>query len=83
MILHKYLSPISHTKQRSPLTTHKPDRLFPTSNSDRPSPPTNPIAYFFNIKQRSPFTTPETRSPKSQHQTAIILTAKLKLVKTK
>ncbi|WP_286394657.1 hypothetical protein [Pseudanabaena mucicola] len=38
------------------LNTHKPDRLFPTSNSDRPSSPANLIAYF-HIKQRSPITT--------------------------
>jgi hypothetical protein len=29
-------------KQRSPFTTHKPDRLFPTPNSDRLSKPTKP-----------------------------------------
>ncbi|MFN9607071.1 MAG: hypothetical protein ACK571_02220 [Pseudanabaena sp.] len=67
--------------------THKPDRLFPISNSDRPSQPINLIAYF-PIRQRSPHTTHKTRShiphnkqrsplthktrsPKSQNQTAI------------
>jgi hypothetical protein len=33
---HKTRSPISHIKQQLPITPHKPDRLFPSSNSDYP-----------------------------------------------
>ncbi|MFM7885367.1 MAG: hypothetical protein ACKPCM_01445 [Pseudanabaena sp.] len=32
----------------------KPDRLFPTSNSDRPSPSTKPDRLNPHINQRSP-----------------------------
>ncbi|TYQ29871.1 hypothetical protein [Pseudanabaena sp. UWO310] len=48
---------ISHNYNRTPLTTHKTDRLFPTtSNSDRPHPH-KPDRLFPHIKQRSPITT--------------------------
>ncbi|MEA5489020.1 MULTISPECIES: hypothetical protein [Pseudanabaena] len=40
-------------------------------HSDRPTPPTKPIAYSYNIKQRSPLITHKTRSPSTSHQTAI------------
>ncbi|MFN5204435.1 MAG: hypothetical protein ACK5EU_02500, partial [Pseudanabaena sp.] len=39
------------------LNTHKPDRLFLKSNSDRPSSPTKPDRLFPQIKQRSPLIT--------------------------
>ncbi|MFN9650929.1 MAG: hypothetical protein ACK58Z_21205 [Pseudanabaena sp.] len=39
------------------LNTHKPDRLFLKSNSDRPSSPTKPDRLFTQIKQRSPLIT--------------------------
>jgi hypothetical protein len=62
------------------IATHhpKPDRLFPTSNSDRPSSPRSPFPHTkprshphhpkpdrlnLKIKQRSPHTTHKTRSP--------------------
>ncbi|ELS32389.1 MULTISPECIES: hypothetical protein [Pseudanabaena] len=39
-------SPIPNIKQQSPLITHKPDHLFPTSTSDRPSPLHKPDRLF-------------------------------------
>ncbi|MFN9994613.1 MAG: hypothetical protein ACK54G_02170 [Pseudanabaena sp.] len=48
------------------------DRLNLKSNSDRPSPPTKTIAYFPHQKANAPHH-PQTRSPKSQNQTAIAI----------
>ncbi|MFN9875977.1 MAG: hypothetical protein ACK54O_15870, partial [Pseudanabaena sp.] len=39
-------SPISLIKQRSPLTAHKPDRLFPHQTAIAPSPSTKPDRLF-------------------------------------
>ncbi|MFN9188931.1 MAG: hypothetical protein ACK6AZ_10940 [Pseudanabaena sp.] len=82
-------NPIANSSNQTAIAPQHPtpDRLFPSSNSDRPSQPINLIAYF-PIRQRSPHTTHKTRSPiphnkqrsplthktrspKSQHQTAI------------
>jgi len=66
VILHKYLSPKSQIKQRSPLIILKPDRLFPTPNSDRHHTTQNPIAYSLKPNSDRP-SPPKTRSPISSN----------------
>ncbi|MFN4797372.1 MAG: hypothetical protein ACK6CP_09505 [Pseudanabaena sp.] len=48
-----------------------PDRLFPTSNSDRPTPPTNQIAYLLKPNSDRSLNThkPDRLSINKNHQT--------------
>jgi hypothetical protein len=75
-------SPFPHIKQRSPLTTHKTRSPISPSNSDRTLNTQNPIAYF-SQHQTAIAPHPQKNDRLFPYQTAIILTAKLKLVKTK
>jgi hypothetical protein len=49
----KTRSPIPSSNSDRPLTTHKPDRLFPQIKQRSPLHPTKPDRLNFNIKQRS------------------------------
>lgn len=53
----KNRSPIPKIKQRSLLTTHKPDRLFPQTKQRSPLITHKPDRLNLNIKQRSPLNT--------------------------
>ena len=67
---HKTRSPISSNQTAIALfTKHQTDRLFPTSNSDRTLTTHKTRSPKFQIKQRSPLNTQNTRSPIPQQTT--------------
>ncbi|MEA5479778.1 hypothetical protein VB774_19310 [Pseudanabaena galeata UHCC 0370] len=69
-------NPIAYSPHQTAIATHHPQNPIAYSlhqTAIAPTPTTKPDRLNLNTKQRSPLIPHRTRSPKSQHQTAIAI----------